>query len=227
METPNASEWEKAFDTLDKRVFSVEAIGGYDFGPLLKKYARKESFILDYGCGKGHGVIKLRDEGYKNSFGTDPSEFLLKGIAPPASDFIKLMSNGVIPFKSETFDFVYTSGVLHHISWGLLPEVLAELKRVLKPGGVFVYIEPRNSLARKLGHTAVLSPLSKLSKNATALAECLRAEWPTYYPWLVKEEAEFAPLCQKLGFSKTETHRKLFTKIGVLRRGNDSDSVAK
>jgi len=38
-----------------------------------------------------------------------------------------------LPFENETFDMVWTSYVLHHIADKL--HVVAELKRVLKPGG--------------------------------------------------------------------------------------------
>jgi SAM-dependent methyltransferase len=41
-----------------------------------------------------------------------------------------------LPFKSEFFDVVYSWGVIHHSE---KPElIIAEIKRVLKPGGIFI-----------------------------------------------------------------------------------------
>lgn len=213
----NQAEWEAAFNTLDKRVFSVDAIGGYDFSDILKAHTTNESAILDFGCGKGGLVKKLRDEGYVNAVGTDPSEGLIKQSGLP-SNVLLVMKDGRIPYADVSFDFVYCSGVLHHIEWGLYSNVLDEIKRVLKPGGVFLFSEPRNSIWRKLGHVAVMSPLEKINKQVGALAACLRAEWPTYYPWLLKENAEFVPLCERAGFSLIQRKTKMFTVIGVLKR---------
>ncbi|MFZ2587939.1 MAG: class I SAM-dependent methyltransferase, partial [Alphaproteobacteria bacterium] len=40
-----------------------------------------------------------------------------------------------LPFPAQRFDAVYASGVLHHIEdW---PKAVAEISRVLKPGGLF------------------------------------------------------------------------------------------
>jgi len=211
-----ANEWEQAFNTLDKRVFSVDAIGGYDFQSHLENHTKKSSTILDFGCGKGDLVKKFREDGYTSIYGTDPSGGLLAQ-SSLGSEILKRMDNGMIPFPDNTFDFVYCSGVLHHIEWGLYPGVLTELKRVLKPGGIFLWSEPRNSLWRKLGHMAVLSPFRKFNRNVDALAACLRAEWPTYYPWLVREEKEFVPLCQQLGFIFQGSETKMFTVIGLVK----------
>ena len=210
--------WEDAFDTLDKRVFSVDAIGGYGFEKTLQEFASNDSQILDYGCGKGQLVEKLREDGFTNVVGTDPSQNLISQ-AGLSDDILKVMTNNKIPYPDNYFDFSYCSGVLHHIHWDHLPTVLAELSRVLKPEGVFVFVEPRNSIWRKLGHLVVLSPLSRLYKNAFALAECLRAEWPTYKPWLLKEKKEFIPMCKTAGFKYLKTKNKMFTTTGVIRNG--------
>lgn len=209
-------QWEQAFNTLDKRVFSADSIGGYDFSTILKKYANKASAILDYGCGKGQMVQRLHDTGFKNTFGTDPSELLLEHALGP-KEKLKVLKNDTIPFADGSFDFVYCSGVLHHISWSQIPSVLKEIRRALKPGGHFLYAEPRKTLLRSLGHLVVMSPFSRISKNAAALSDCLYAEWPTYQPWLERQAAEFLPLCKDQGFEIAEIDEKLVTVIGVLK----------
>jgi ubiquinone/menaquinone biosynthesis C-methylase UbiE len=212
------SSWEQAFNTLDKRAFSVEAIGGYDFSEFVATYCSNASVILDYGCGRGEMVQQLRERGYFNTFGTEPSEFLLKQ-AVRGGQFLRLMHGPQIPFDDAYFDAVYCSGVLHHIDWDHLTTVLGEIRRVLKPSGKFIYVEPRSSIARSVGHVLILSPLARLSKNAFAMAECLKAEWPTYHIWLKRQENEFPGICRENGFSVVAVRKRMFTVVGVLENG--------
>lgn len=212
------SSWEQAFNTLDKRAFSVEAIGGYDFSEFVASYASKGSVILDYGCGRGEMVQQLRRQGYSNTFGTEPSAFLLD-LATEGRDFLRLMHGPRIPFEDAYFDLVYCSGVLHHIDWDHLTTVLEEIRRVLKPSGKFIYVEPRSSIARSVGHALVLSPLARLSRNASAMADCLKAEWPTYDVWLKRHDNEFSNMCRDKGFSVLAVRKRMFTVIGVLENG--------
>jgi len=44
-------------------------------------------------------------------------------------------------FPNKSFDVVYIFGGLHHV-FPLLDETLREVHRILKPGGVFVFVEP-------------------------------------------------------------------------------------
>ncbi len=48
--------------------------------------------------------------------------------------------SGKIPFEDNTFDLITCFGVLHHIA--NVSDVFREIKRVLKPGGLFIFREP-------------------------------------------------------------------------------------
>lgn len=207
--------WEEAFTTLDKRVFSADAIGGYDFIPLLDPHVTKESRILDFGCGKGQMVSHLKRIGFPMTFGTDPSPKLLNSSQDTFS--LKVMENGKIPFEDSSFDLVFCSGVLHHINWMQIPMALGEIRRVLKNQGIFLYAEPRKTWMRSVGHILIMSPLNVISSNARALSDCLHAEWPTYDPWLRKQHREFLPMCESFGFKPITIVQKAMTVIGTLR----------
>jgi len=45
----------------------------------------------------------------------------------------------ILPFKDESFDIVTSQAALHHLNADL---ALAEIKRVLKPDGLAVFLEP-------------------------------------------------------------------------------------
>jgi ubiquinone/menaquinone biosynthesis C-methylase UbiE len=105
--------------------------------------------ILEIGCGSGvdtaefarHGAIVTSTDLTEKS--VELTRDLLKEIGLSAkviqADATKL------PFEDESFDCVYSYGVLHHI-----PEMetaLAEIHRVLKPGGkLMVMLYHRDSL---------------------------------------------------------------------------------
>jgi SAM-dependent methyltransferase len=209
-------DWENAFDTLDKRLFSADLVRGYNFWDDLENYINLESKILDYGCGKGLLVKHLIKKGYKNTFGTDPSKKLLSDLIQDNSN-IKLMELSSIPFPDNNFDLVYCSGVLHHIAWVNLINVMNDVNRVLKSGGIFIYAEPSLTIMRRLGHLFVFSPLNKLSKGVKNLKDCLVAEWPTYEPWLVKER-EFCDILSKTNFKKINERRRILTVIGTYKK---------
>ena len=53
-----------------------------------------------------------------------------------------------IPFADESFEIVYSSDVLEHVNG--LEKVIAEIARVLKPGGVFLYDTINRTFPSKL-----------------------------------------------------------------------------
>ena len=104
---------------------------------------------LDLGCGLGLQSTEMKRRGYK-VFGMDMAYNLLAYARRTGFDVV----NGDalrLPFKDESLDYVYTIGVLHHLS-GLdfQKKVCDEVRRVLKPGGIFIIHEtnPRNPLFR-------------------------------------------------------------------------------
>ena len=65
---------------------------------------------------------------------------------------ISPMQDGKIPFPSETFDLVISNQVLEHVED--LSAVLAEIHRVLKPGGTVLSLFPDRSVWRE-GHCGI------------------------------------------------------------------------
>jgi len=137
---------------------------------LLRLVPSQDQLILDAGCGPGtYGVI-LAQEGNKvigleispeatQVAGQRANEKKVKFL-PAVGDLEKL------PFKDNSFDICFCGWVLHHF-----PDTsasVAELSRVLKPGGKIALAEPNESnLAMRFSRFVEdLSPLRRWTLSA-------------------------------------------------------------
>lgn len=97
---------------------------------------------LELGCGTGVFLEKTARSG-ATILGLDLSEDLLAKARTRLSGFSNLeLDQGNaerMPYPNADFDTVYGSSVLHHLN---LDAALAEIHRVLKPGGRTVFAEP-------------------------------------------------------------------------------------
>ena len=86
----------------------------------LKIDELKEKKIIDVGCGSGRFTIALAQMGVKEIVGVDLGESGIKIGEEFARKLnlknIKFIKNDVLslPFDDESFDFVFSKGVLHH-----------------------------------------------------------------------------------------------------------------
>lgn len=97
---------------------------------------------LDYGCGSGENLIHLARRGFQMT-GADVSASALHttgarlGDAGLSAD-LQLIEGATLPFDDASFDVVMAWQVLTYNDWDSLPLALAELDRILRPGGVFI-----------------------------------------------------------------------------------------
>ena len=103
----------------------------------LKRVLPKKGKILDIGCGTGHIAQKIYP---KKWYGVDISKKSLE----VAENFYKQVKHGDItkriPYASNTFDYVFSIGTLHHVPGGV-KKVIKETARVLKKGGRIIIID--------------------------------------------------------------------------------------
>jgi ubiquinone/menaquinone biosynthesis C-methylase UbiE len=100
--------------------------------------------ILDVGCGGGRTVSKLAQAATKGKvYGVDYSEASIASTVRTNARWIasgrveaRLASVSELPFAEDTFDLV--TAVETHFWWPNLRGDMCEVRRVLKPGGVFV-----------------------------------------------------------------------------------------
>src|SRR5882762_3131454 len=132
----------------------------HELGHTLGPGAR----VLDFGCGAGNMVEEYCAAGY-DAFGCD---------IRIANETERLRRIGEetrsLPFGDSSFDFVFSDQVLEHVQDHA--SAFAEIKRVMKPGGIGLHIFP-SKLKPTEGHVFV--PLGGVIQNRW---------WLTLWAWL-------------------------------------------
>lgn len=128
-----------------------ESINRYPYdrvvGFVLKKFGMLEHNrvrILDYGAGGGNNTLFLAQEGY-DYYAVDYSETAVGIIAQhlrqngfePGKDRLFCGDFSGLPFPDAFFDLVVDRQALDQNSGSVLPEMVREIRRVLKPGGFY------------------------------------------------------------------------------------------
>jgi len=161
---------------------------------LIRRFFRRRNIDtsrlrhLDVGCGKGELLSMLRAD-FKRSAGCDVSADMMREITGVET---RVQTNPLqVPFEDGAFDLVTAVCVYHHVPPLSRLSLTQEIRRVLKPGGIFCIIEhnPRNPVTRLIvGRTpvdadAILLPASEAWK-LTAGAELLPVEqsYFLYFP---------------------------------------------
>lgn len=97
---------------------------------------------LDLGCGQGWYIAEMAKRGYRMA-GVDLSQGQIDNARRHAAKLgvepeLAVATAAKIPFDDDSFDFVYSINVLHHILDDAdRQRTFAEIIRVLRPGGSF------------------------------------------------------------------------------------------
>jgi SAM-dependent methyltransferase len=91
--------------------------------------------ILDAGCGTGFNLGYYAADGSRDVYGLDLAGTALKHVRRRGFQKITQASITDIPFKSETFDLVFSFEVVTQTPYDTHDASLQEMHRVLKPGG--------------------------------------------------------------------------------------------
>ena len=115
--------------------------------------------ILDVGCGS-HPLFLLAAP-FSRKVGVDQIE---PAAPPPGLELSRLSLDGFVrlPFPDASFACVSSLAVIEHLAPSGLSPLLAEVRRVLKPGGRFVLTTPH---ARADGILRLLARMGLVSKE--------------------------------------------------------------
>jgi ubiquinone/menaquinone biosynthesis C-methylase UbiE len=113
--------------------------------------------VLDVGCGTGKLAIAAQEWAGPSgeAIGVDPSPEMIRRArrnAERANSTAKFQTGVAenLPFPANSFDVVLNRLMLHHLPGDLKQQGLAEMRRVLKPGGVCLIVDfepPKTGLA--------------------------------------------------------------------------------
>lgn len=121
--------------------------------------------ILQLGCGNSRLAEELADDGYEEIVNIDISQVVIDQMSRKHSTLSGVsfhqMDATTMSFDNNSFDAVFEKGTLDALSTGsfeLVRKVVAEVFRVLRPGGVFVSLsfgvpETRKELNSTGGHS--------------------------------------------------------------------------
>lgn len=139
---------------------------GEQFEALVRTYLTPDARVMDLGCGRG-GVVELIWQDVDLAVGLDPDVASLA--EHRARGMPVLRGRGEhLPFTDESFDLIVCLWVLEHLR---SPEqVLHEVRRVLRPGGHFLFLTPN-----------LRNPLLTLNRLGRAVPQLQRRLVPRLY----------------------------------------------
>lgn len=135
------------------------------------------SSVLDVGCGPGIVDRHLRSA-VRSLVGVDVSAGMVAEAARANPGVAYHHADGTtLPFADGHFDVAFACCVVHHVEPSGWDAFLAELLRVVRPGGVAVVIEhnPLNPLTRRMVRTCPFDADAVLARPARIRAGLARA----------------------------------------------------
>lgn len=176
-----------------KRDYLIELLEAYWFAPpvalwrAIELRAASEPLqesgrpLLDLGCGDGLiGEIAFRNLGGAD-VGLDPwVSQLRRARALDAYRHVDQADGHALPYAEASFATVFSNSVLEHIAE--VESVLHEVRRVLRPGGHFVFTAPSDAFRRMLdGYATRIAAGDRAGAEAYAASVDDHLEHHHYY----------------------------------------------
>ena len=149
-----------------ENIFYKALYNMYEDFSIYASEKAKNKIVLDYGCGVGNATTKIAALNPSKLFGIDISEVSINKAIKIAKSSNLLIEYSVdncekTKFKTETFDLVFGSGILHHLN---LKKSVSEINRILKNNGEMVFLEP-------LGTNPLINFYRKLTPKSRSVDE--------------------------------------------------------
>ena len=139
---------------------------------LAARQAQEDEWALDLGCGTGRSFELLGRAGYRIA-GLDPIPAALQASRRRPSGQAGLIQGeaSALPLRDASVELVLAIGLLFHLGPRELPAALAEIARVLQPGGAAILHFLEDGDTRREWHAGVdPSTISANSRQALILS---------------------------------------------------------
>ena len=101
--------------------------------------------VLEIGCGMGIMANMIAGKIKTNFLGVDLCEPFIaaarRNFTNPTLSFEVMDFNKAEDFMHKRFDYIIGNGILHHLYYNL-DSALVNIRRLLKPGGKMIFLEP-------------------------------------------------------------------------------------
>jgi ubiquinone/menaquinone biosynthesis C-methylase UbiE len=187
MDAPNPADWEAAYlafetpeEETKKFVARLRTVGA-------DRWDRRAR-VVELFAGRGSGLLAWQRLGFSSVCGLDLSPTLACRFEGEASYVVGDARR--LPFADASRDVLSIQGGLHHLPGRPdLGQVLTEARRVLRPGGRLLAIEPwLDSFLRFVHWTSARGIARRLSPRIDALQRMIELEGTTYRDWLAEPD---------------------------------------
>lgn len=173
--------------TVDEYIDKVDRLHPHKESKKFLSLLKKNSLILDLGCGPGRDAKIFADKGFK-VIGVDLSNKMLEAAERRVKNTeFKLMDTMKLDFKDSLFDAIWASGIFVHIPKKEMPNAMKEPYRVLKKDGILY-------LSVKEGKGEILEPDNRYGG--------VKKFWSFF------EKGEIEDILEKIGFAILECNIK-------------------
>ena len=180
---------------------------------LLKYFNPKGKIIIDVGCGSGYLSFELVKKG-AFVYGLDKKEVMQK-ISLEKHKKYPVFDTGSaekLPLKKSFADVIIYYSSFHHVPKNKMMTALSECKRVLKPGGLALFIEPSPEKGFYYEILRYVVDEKKIQKYAHSLISKL-------------EKLGFKPVAEKY-FYLNRTFKDFLNRVNeYINRKNDRDTA--
>jgi SAM-dependent methyltransferase len=159
---------------------------------VIRREFPKGSKLLHAGCGSGQVDVDLHDHAKITAVDISVPALELYSKENPRAFAVKHASIFSLPFADASFDGAYNLGVVEHFEKDELRRILAELRRVIRPGGRLVVFWPH----------AYATSVAVLNSFHWVMNDVLKKDVHLHPPEvsLVRSKREAAELLEDCGF---------------------------